>query len=58
MAQIIFWTKNLVEFQRNLLYRIFVSLQWQWQSSEEPQPSTRSNHLAGAERGPWGYPLF
>ena len=48
--------KKLVEFERDLLYGILVSQQWQWQISEEPQPSTRNDHLAGAELGPWGYP--
>ena len=35
MAQLILWIKDLVEFERDLLHGMFVSQQWQWQSSED-----------------------
>ena len=35
MAQLIFGIKNLVGFERDLLHVMFVSQQWQWQSSED-----------------------
>ena len=35
MAQLILWIKDLLEFERDLLHGMFVSQQWQWQSSED-----------------------
>ena len=44
MAQLIFWIKNLVGFERDLLHGMFVSQQWQWQSSED-YPSLQDTHI-------------
>ena len=39
-----FLDKNLVGFERDLLHGMFVSQQWQWQSSED-YPSLQDTHI-------------